>query len=712
MAMNNHHEMEIPGFIPVQKRDSLGKAHLAGPSDDINLPSKPGRSGPELIASIPDPTLEGYIARFNADNIEETFQQVGIPVKQPRTSVFGVGHAVKPGTIDFAMRDGLLYVLLPGKHAYRCHGLQPRPYVVERTISFSEDAASRASGYHEFEGGCIVTLGPSEVGFAYNVPSHCESVEMGRGVVLIPPGTWVIRAPIHLAKNNFEATTTGRRVGSTITYVQEVNVGVMELAKPRLVYVPYNHCAMFIDGSSSVICKQGFHWANPGLEIAGPWAQNEQRYTHTIRAKTLDNMSITIEAECWVQMVNPKMYVRVAGKEMLPQTFVEDKLTAKVKQHVAAINALQLRSVEATASPAAGAEDADNDFEYLGDPGPLVPVQGEPLPSAAAGEAQAQAKEDDVDNIIVTKPEDSPTEFQVFNRMQCLLDEVRGFVDGRHSSVVSLAAQVQEAISRAGLQLISLAALSVNLPDEITTQIQQANEEQIIAQTEQATNHAKAQKHIAEKYAEIRKKKADREEETKDAENQVVLQKAKARLAEAEEFAKRQAKRAEQKVEQSLELQALEHKMIREQTRIDNELRLLQKEAELVAKQEEMEAKRLSLARAIQERENLEADVAAYKLTTEARALRERVNQQTLVDTVMKNLGKPMEGSRILTINGGSGAAGQEGGNTGSMAMLPQMVALKEILGQCNELDRQAPHAPLPSSGYGSHISSSSHGRQ
>ena len=147
MAMNNHHEMEIPGFIPVQKRDSLGKAHLAGPSDDINLPSKPGRSGPELIASIPDPTLEGYIARFNADNIEETFQQVGIPVKQPRTSVFGVGHAVKPGTIDFAMRDGLLYVLLPGKHAYRCHGLQPRPYVVERTISFSEDAASRASGY-------------------------------------------------------------------------------------------------------------------------------------------------------------------------------------------------------------------------------------------------------------------------------------------------------------------------------------------------------------------------------------------------------------------------------------------------------------------------------------------------------------------------------------------------------------------------------------
>ena len=111
---------------------------------------------------------------------------------------------------------------------------------------------------------------------------------------------------------------------------------------------------------------------------------------------------------------------------------------------------------------------------------------------------------------------------QVFNRMQCLLDEVRGFVDGRHSSVVSLAAQVQEAISRAGLQLISLAALSVNLPDEITTQIQQANEEQIIAQTEQATNHAKAQKHIAEKYAEIRKKKADREEETKDAENQVL----------------------------------------------------------------------------------------------------------------------------------------------------------------------------------------------
>lgn len=185
------------------------------------------------------------------------------------------------------------------------------------------------------------------------------------------------------------------------------------------------------------------------------------------------------------------------------------------------------------------------------------------------------------------------------------------------------------------------------------------------------------------RYAEIRKKKADRDEETKDAENQITLQRTKARLAEAEEFAKRQAKRAEQKVEQALELQALEHKMVREEARIENELRLLVKEASLIAKQEEIETQRLRLARKVQERENLEADVAAYKVTTEARAARERVNQQTLVEAVMRGLGQPLGGSKVVTINNGGGGGGGNGQGEGSggMGMLPQIIAMKEILG-------------------------------
>lgn len=98
---------------------------------------------------------------------------------------------------------------------------------------------------------------------------------------------------------------------------------------------------------------------------------------------------------------------------------------------------------------------------------------------------------DNDDNIIVTEAEESPTEMEVFNRMRSLLDEVRGFVDSRNGNAQGLAVIMQDAISRAGLQLISVAALRVDLPDEITRQITQANEEQIRAQTEQATNHAK-----------------------------------------------------------------------------------------------------------------------------------------------------------------------------------------------------------------------------
>lgn len=126
-------------------------------------------------------------------------------------------------------------------------------------------------------------------------------------------------------------------------------------------------------------------------------------------------------------------------------------------------------------------------------------------------------------------------------------------------------------------------------------------------------------------------------------------------MAEAEEFAKRQAKRAEQKVEQALEMQALEHRMIREEKRIENEMVMLEKEQELLRKQEEIEHQRLELSRKVQQRESLEADTEAYKISTQAKAEREKVNQQTLVETIMTNLGKPLHGSRIININGGAG---------------------------------------------------------
>eukprot|EP00951_Prasinocladus_malaysianus_P006186 scaffold43903_cov40-Prasinocladus_malaysianus.AAC.1 len=590
------------------------------------------------------------------------------------------------------IKDGELYAMLPGVHAFRTHRCQFKPYTITQdTIAFNEGSRIMKAR-QEFDGGIVLTLKPSEVGFAYNVPGGCSSAEMGQGVILIPPGTWVIRSPIIVARVAFEATTAARNGSDgAATYIQEISVGAEDMAKPRLVYVPYNHSAMFIDGNKSQICDQGFHWASPGIEIAGPWPQHEQRHTFEIESKTLDNMIIHLEAEVWVQMVNPELYVKVAGKEISPKEFVGAKLQAKVKQHVAGINALQMRAVEH--GPETHIEpQGDDGFQWMGDSGSSqqpsvgVPVT-DPTNQQQPNQSQAGNPADpfDIENVMETMAEESPTESQVFNRIKGLLDEVRGFVDGRESSAAHLASQVQHAINRSGLALISLAALTVNLPDEITAQIQQANEEQIIAQTEQATNHAKAQKHIAAKYAEIRKKKADREEETKDAENQVTLQKTKARLAEAEEFAKRQAKRAEQKVEQSLELQALEHRMVREQARIDNDLRILGKEEELIAKQAEIEERRLALVKKQQEREKLEADIEAYKVSTQARANREKVNQQTLVDSIMMNLGKPMEGSRILTING-SAFGDDSAGNNGSMGMLPQMIAMKEILGQTSDM--------------------------
>ena len=48
------------------------------------VPHKKGLSGPELIASIPDPTLPDYISRFDANDLEGTFGKVGLKVCSPR----------------------------------------------------------------------------------------------------------------------------------------------------------------------------------------------------------------------------------------------------------------------------------------------------------------------------------------------------------------------------------------------------------------------------------------------------------------------------------------------------------------------------------------------------------------------------------------------------------------------------------------------------
>ena len=47
-------------------------------------PHKMGLSGPQLIASIPDPTLPDYISRFDANDLEGTFGKVGMNVLNPR----------------------------------------------------------------------------------------------------------------------------------------------------------------------------------------------------------------------------------------------------------------------------------------------------------------------------------------------------------------------------------------------------------------------------------------------------------------------------------------------------------------------------------------------------------------------------------------------------------------------------------------------------
>ena len=66
-----------------------------------------------------------------------------------------------------------------------------KPYINQSLLLWPQPLAPGVSQdgtiRRVFDGGVIITLGPSEVGFAYNVPIERESV-MGRGSILIPPG--------------------------------------------------------------------------------------------------------------------------------------------------------------------------------------------------------------------------------------------------------------------------------------------------------------------------------------------------------------------------------------------------------------------------------------------------------------------------------------------------------------------------------------------
>ncbi|KAK3244091.1 hypothetical protein CYMTET_46284 [Cymbomonas tetramitiformis] len=647
---------------------------------DLPSGNKAGLSGKELTNSFPDPSLDNYIARFEVNDLQATFRAVGITTKPPSSSRLGVGHVVHPGTVDMAMRDGELFAMLPGIHAWATFFCQVKPYEILETIRFEEGRNSTTNGLQNFDGGVVLTVGPNEIGYVYNVPSNAGGASsedstfgpaMGSGARLIPPGTWVIRTPILVARKSFEVTTASTGTHSSPSYIQEIDLGVSNLAKPRLAYVPYNHHAIFVDGQSTLVAHQGFHWANPGIEIAGPWPQHQQRYTFNVEAKTIDNMQVTVECECWVRMVAPDRYVKVAGRSTLPEDFVLEKLDAKVKQYVAQISALQAGPVETQINEGGCSTELDE--------------QGEICMAIPDEEPSVEEQTPEEEDIIVTKGSaDGPKECEVFDRMKALLEQVRGFVDKQTGRQACLASQVQELVDDAGLLLVSVAALSVNLPTEIVDQMSRANEELIQAQTEQVTNNAQAEMHVAEKFAQIRTKAADREEETRDAENQVTLQKTKARLYEAEEFAKRQAKRAEQKVDQSIELQALEHKLTRDQIRITNDMVILEQEAQLLEKQAELESKRLALITSMQKREKVEADIKAYKISAKAKAERESVNQETLVQAIMDGLGKPLQGSKIVNIN--SNAANNNGNESQGSAFFPQIAALREILGQTDEL--------------------------
>ncbi|KAK3243215.1 hypothetical protein CYMTET_47118, partial [Cymbomonas tetramitiformis] len=107
-------------------------------------------------------------------------------------------------------------------------------------------------------------------------------------------------------------------------------------------------------------------------------------------------------------------------------------------------------------------------------------------------------------------------------------------------------------------------------------------------------------------------------------------------------------------------------------------------EAQLLEKQAELESKRLALITSMQKREKVEADIKAYKISAKAKAERESVNQETLVQAIMDGLGKPLQGSKIVNIN--SNAANNNGNESQGSAFFPQIAALREILGQTDEL--------------------------
>jgi len=627
---------------------------------------KPGLSGPEVASDLPIPNIPNYVCKFDPDDPSKSFESIGIRAISPKTSVFGNGYTVPPGSIDIAMHDGVQFALLPGRHAYRMMRLRLKPYVFKSRLTLDD----RVGGTQTFDGGFKITVGPNQVGLLFNVPTADTNeaanakpeARMGGGIVLLPPGIWLTRAPVKCAMRRFEVSTTftGER-GDAGTLVQELGIEGLD-AKPRLMYVPYNHSAIFIDGTRVQICDQGFHWAAPGIEIAGPWPHAQQRLAFEVGANTLDNIAMRVEVECWIQLVDPETYVRMAGKEALT-SFVRSKISARITQHVAQIHALSatIRKLRPDAAKR------------------LVPV-GELMADAFVGE--------NADEQMITTPLQSDSindEESVMSRMKSVINEVRGFVDGRVDSPYSLAVEAQEVMGEVGVQIVQVAALMVRLPQNIEKQMTDANELTIRAQSEMGISEARAEQHIAAKMNEIKKKKVDRDEEMRDAENKVNVQRALARLAEAEEFAKRQAKRAEQKVEQALEMQALEHKQVREQKRIATDIVLLNHEKELLALQDEMEESRMALEKKRQQREALAADTKAYTLSTLAKAEREKVNKQTLLDSIMTNLGKPLQGSKIVSFVGGAGEGSS--GDVGLMrSVAPQVVMMREILSHTDGL--------------------------
>lgn len=123
---------------------------------------------------------------------------------------------------------------------------------------------------------------------------------------------------------------------------------------------------------------------------------------------------------------------------------------------------------------------------------------------------------------------------------------------------------------------------------------------------------------------------------------------------------------------------------------------VLDKEKELLRMQEELEERRLVIAKKQQVRENMSTDIEAYKVAQLHIAQREGINQQTLVEAIMAKIGKPAEGTKIVNFvgsasNGDVGSASGAGGATSMLHQLaPQVLMMKEILGQVGAIDPRA----------------------